>query len=80
MRTPLTDLDPLVRELVEIGRDGDFLDRGGRRERTVEIGSQLYSSGGMDAMLSAHQEVQYWTPFQARNLELAWDGIGTWRG
>src|SRR4051812_40084385 len=78
-RTPWADLDPLVRELVQIGRTSGFLERDGRRERTEEIGEQLYVSGGMSAMRSAHQEVSYWLPQEARSLEIAWDDIGDWR-
>jgi hypothetical protein len=80
MRTPLAELPPLVRELVEIGRTGSFIQSDGRcDERTVEIGKQLYSSGGRDAMLYAHEEVSYWLPREARALEFAWDGIGGWQ-
>lgn len=46
----------------------------------VEIGEWLHHIGGMSAMLAAHQQISYWVPAKARSLEMAWDGIGDWRG
>ncbi|MEU3622966.1 hypothetical protein BS329_20415 [Amycolatopsis coloradensis] len=81
-RTPLAELHPLVRELVEIGSrgEGGFLTEDGRDdERTREIGSQIYRSGGIAAMKAAHQQVAYWVPFKAPHLDRAWGGIGGWQ-
>lgn len=66
-------------ELLEIGANGGFLVRDGRRERTREIGAQLDARGGISAMRLAHQEVAYRMPFEASDLEWAWHGIGDWQ-
>lgn len=80
LRRPLGDLDPLVRELVGIGTRGGFLDSGDQEARTRRIGLALHRSGGMAAMVSAHEQVASWVPCEARALEQAWDGVGDWLG
>ena len=44
------------------------------------IGSILHEMGGMDEMLEAHARFKMLRPRAARNLEMMWDGIGSWRG
>lgn len=78
VRRPLSGLSPLVRELVQIGERGGFL--GQDRKRTEAIGGLLNQEGGKSAMLAAHEQVAAWVPYQARGLEMAWDGIGDWYG
>jgi hypothetical protein len=71
----------MIVELIEIGRDRGYLDReGSGYERTREIGRRLHDRGGRAAMLDAHSEVSCWLYFESRSLEMAWDGIGDWRG
>jgi hypothetical protein len=45
-----------------------------------EIGRQLDEAGGMEMMLAAHTLFRSYNPGLARNLEMVWDGIGSWRG
>jgi hypothetical protein len=47
-----------------------------------EIGQMLYEKGGMDLMRQVHAQFSYRCNIAgaARNLEIMWDGIGTWRG
>lgn len=45
-----------------------------------EIGQSLFDSGGKELMLTIHSMFKEKRPFVARNLEMVWDGIGTWRG
>ncbi len=80
IRRPIQELDPLTRELVEIGSAGGFLAPDGDEERTREIGMKLYTDGGMAAMQAAHEQVAAWLPYQARGLEFVWNGIGDWLG
>jgi len=47
--------------------------------RVVDIGYLLNSIGGYDAMLSVAKLVQAKDPVTARELEFAWNGIGTWQ-
>jgi HEAT repeat protein len=50
-------------------------------DRIREIGAWLDSQGGKPTMLEAHAEFAgRMSPGAARNLEMLWDGIGTWRG
>ncbi|WP_344109440.1 hypothetical protein [Kribbella alba] len=72
-RTPLDQLDPLVRELVRIGADGFQFSL-----RAKEIGKLLDHRGGIAEMRAAHEQVSNWHPDQARALERAWGGIGDW--
>ena len=44
------------------------------------IGSRLNEAGGMEMMLAAHTLFRSVNPGMARNLEMVWDGIGSWRG
>jgi hypothetical protein len=80
VRRPVGELDPLVHELIEIGAAGNFLTRGGPWERTREIGALLDARGGMSEMRAAHQQVESRFPMHGRALDMAWDGIGDWRG
>jgi hypothetical protein len=49
-------------------------------ENVRRIGSILHEMGGMDEMLEAHARFKMLRPRAARNLEMMWDGIGSWRG
>lgn len=44
------------------------------------IGSRLNEAGGMEMMLAAHTLFRSVNPGMVRNLEMVWDGIGSWRG
>jgi hypothetical protein len=72
----------LVQELAVIGQANGFLDRGPGEERTREIGRELEAYGGIEEMRTAHAHVSaYLTdPAGPRELERAWDGIGSWMG
>jgi hypothetical protein len=59
--------------------EGSFLDKK-TRPRTVEIGQALCRIGGHELMIKAHFEVSKLKGFSARSLEMAWDGVGDWRG
>jgi hypothetical protein len=74
----------LINELIAIGRvEGALLAPRGSdpRGRIQSIGSALNDVGGMELMLQAHAAVrQSLGPVRARELEAAWDGVGTWLG
>jgi hypothetical protein len=76
--------EDLINELIAIGRvEGALLaPRGSElRGRIQSVGSALNDIGGMELMLQAHAAVrQSLGPVRARELEAAWDGIGTWHG
>ncbi len=59
-------------------RPGGFLTSQAGEVR--EVGRQLDEAGGMDMMLQAHSIFQARNPAMARNLEMVWDGIGSWLG
>ena len=44
------------------------------------VGQRLNDAGGMDLMLQAHAMFASQNPGMARNLEIVWDGIGSWMG
>ncbi|NUS43989.1 MAG: DUF4328 domain-containing protein [Mycobacteriaceae bacterium] len=78
----------LVAELVTIGTTRGYLkpyEPGAGSiidGRTKEIGRQLHSRGGIDMMRSVHAAVAERVrhhPGLARELEHAWDGIGSWQ-
>jgi hypothetical protein len=76
-------LDPLVQELIVIGISGDFAisDRGTLKISSAarEIGARLNVQGGMWTMRAAHTAVSnHLGRIAAKNLEIAWDGIGEW--
>ncbi|WP_329387610.1 hypothetical protein [Streptomyces sp. NBC_01716] len=72
--------DRLTHELAETGRGRGFLSGKGR-PRTREIGAELELINGKQQMLEAHEYVRAELGVSAaRELEAAWDGIGTWRG
>ncbi|MBH0780877.1 hypothetical protein [Nocardia bovistercoris] len=76
-------LDAAVRELVTLGLAEGFLSPDGPGARTAEIGRQLDSAGGIDLMKAAHAVVASrvrHVPGMARELDVAWDGIGGWLG
>ena len=75
----------LIQELVRIGRKGapdhdsssNFLSTA--RGRAREIGQQLDQLAGREMMAAAHEVVRFdLGGVAARELELAWDGIGQW--
>jgi hypothetical protein len=77
----------LVDELIEAGRkyppDGQssshYLNTG--RSRAREIGILLEKEGGNNLMLIAHAKVSsILGGTAARELEVAWDGVGEWMG
>lgn len=74
-RTPIELLDPLIRELVEIGYSTDFLNS----KRVREIGELLHQQGGLAQMQSAYYELINWHNANTRGLSFAWDGIGDWQ-
>jgi hypothetical protein len=51
-------------------------------EPVKEIGRKLNEAGGKDLMLRAHAifSANAPGPGLARNLEMVWDGVGSWRG
>ncbi|MGH3756484.1 hypothetical protein [Actinophytocola sp.] len=74
-RTPTDLLDPLVRELVEIGYETDYRDS----ERVREIGKLLHARGGLPEMQDAYYELINWHNINARGLSSAWDRVGDWQ-
>ncbi|MGW6275940.1 hypothetical protein [Kribbella sp. NPDC055071] len=71
----------LISELIEIAETRPFLKAGGKPDwRTRLIGVQLNSIGGVGEMRAAHREVSRYLVRRgaARELEVAWDGIGEW--
>jgi hypothetical protein len=81
---PMGDLDlhAVVQELTEIGKAGKFLDEGPGEARARELGNQLDVHGGIEGMRTALAQVasRLPNPYVARELERAWDGIGSWLG
>ena len=78
----------VIAELVSIGQK-DASDRPGAssrflrqaKSRAREIGEQLNALGGNDYMLAGHEAVrQTLGAVAARELEVAWNGIGEWLG
>jgi hypothetical protein len=71
----------LLIELVAIGRGRGFLTSGGKDPRTREIGEDLNRINGKQAMLEAHATVEAELGrLKGRELEMAWNGIGSWMG
>jgi hypothetical protein len=75
MRIPFEQLDPQVRELVEIAIRHALVEN---EERVQAIGRALYAAGGHERMVAAHGQVHAWA-FEAPNLNAVWDGVGDWR-
>jgi hypothetical protein len=73
-RTPLERLDPLVRELVEMGYGSGY-----RNDRARKIGEILNDRGGLGHMQAVYYEVFNWHPVTARDLQGVWDRIGEWQ-
>jgi hypothetical protein len=72
--------DPLLAELAALGENSGFLSSSGR-QRTQEIGAQLNRRGGQRKMLSAHRAITAQLGREAvRELEVTWNGIGSWAG
>lgn len=80
------DPDEAVIELVQLyggTREGFYASANGPGENRVrDIGRELDARGGMELMRDAHARFARMTntPGGARNLEVMWDGIGSWRG
>lgn len=73
--------DQLLAELLEIGQNRGFLAGGRDDSRTREIGAELDQMDGMQKMLQVHAAVKAQLgQGHARDLERAWDGIGSWMG
>lgn len=73
-------LPALISELVRIGRTGSFQGDSEGALRTVTIGRCLDALGGGSLMYRVATEVvRQLGPFRQRDLDNAWDGIGTWR-
>ncbi|MEV5148489.1 hypothetical protein AB0L14_29880 [Streptomyces sp. NPDC052727] len=71
----------LLDELFAIAVTRGFLTGGGADPRTRTIGAELDGMGGLRSMLQAHAVVdRELGRSHARHLELAWDGVGEWRG
>ena len=77
-------LDECVDELVSIytRNPGGFLSDSPSAKPVKDIGRKLNDAGGMDLMLRAHEifSAKITGIGLARNLEMVWDGIGSWRG
>lgn len=72
--------DQLLTELAALGENSGFLSSSGR-QRTQEIGAQLNRRGGQRKMLSAHRAITAQLGREAvRELEVTWNGIGSWAG
>lgn len=81
------EVDGLVKELLEIGKEEDFLSEhpGGafnaqcQHRRTREIGNRLNTVGGIPLMWEVYHRVQQKSgQANADHLEYAWSGIGAW--
>lgn len=80
------EIDPLVAELVEIGRNCDFFsnpggsfDNKGYNIRAREIGTRLNEIGGIELMqLVYYRAMAILGPGFGRSLEVAWEYIGDW--
>ena len=77
-------LSDSVDELVRIytnNPDGFYSDSQSA-EPVKEIGKKLNDAGGFDMMLQAHEMFSARANIlgASRNLEMMWDGIGSWRG
>ncbi|KAG0054374.1 hypothetical protein BGZ83_011383 [Gryganskiella cystojenkinii] len=74
----------LITELIDVGlAEGALLGPRGSeiRERVQSIGSALNDAGGKKLMLQAHKTVRDRLGVtRARELEVAWDGVGDWLG
>lgn len=85
-RQPLPDIsDPdffpaCVERLVWLyqKRPGGYLTS--QADEVREVGRKLNEAGGMDMMLEAHAAFARQNGLMARNLEMVWDGIGSWAG
>ena len=88
------DVDLLVAELIQIGRTDGYLSEVWKPDRDTgkngnfngqykhprarEIGEDLYKRGGMHLMEAAYYRVRAALPREARSLEIAFGGIGSW--
>jgi hypothetical protein len=61
-------------------RGEGFVKGSGQDVHVRNLGSQLDDLGGFGLMREAHELFAEKRPRAARNLEMVWDGIGTWRG
>ena len=76
-----TRTDQLLDELAVIASTRGFLSMKGKDPRTREIGAELDRMNGMQKMRDVHRVVAAELGgVRARELEVAWDGIGDWRG
>ncbi|MDX3227181.1 hypothetical protein [Streptomyces sp. ME19-01-6] len=76
-----TRTDELLDELAAIARSRGFLRQGREDPRTREIGAELDRMNGMQKMRDVHRVVAAELGgVHARELEVAWDGIGGWQG
>jgi hypothetical protein len=56
-------------------------DRTRRTDRLIRLSAErLFESGGFELMKEAHALFAGERPRMARNLEMVWDGVGTWGG
>ncbi|CAL9664727.1 hypothetical protein SUDANB15_07139 [Streptomyces sp. enrichment culture] len=71
----------LLDELFAIAVLRGFLSAGAADARTRAIGTELKRMGGLHSMRQAHAVVYAELgPSHARQLEMAWDGVGAWLG
>lgn len=74
----------LITELIDVGlAEGALLAPKGSelQERVQSVGSALNDAGGKKLMLQAHETVRdRLGATRARELEVAWDGVGDWLG
>ena len=80
------DPDDAVIELLQLygaTREGFYPSSSGASETRVrDIGRQMDAQGGKELMREVHSKFARMTntPGGARNLEIMWDGIGSWQG
>ncbi len=73
-------LEKLVELYDSSPRGEGFITHSSSAEPVRRIGEDLNRIDGMDAMLLAHSLFAKARPQAARNLEMVWDGIGSWNG
>lgn len=73
-------------ELQAMSRDNECRDEhrccymGPHHQRTRELGKRLHRIGGFSLMLLIFDSIGFDNPGDARELDVAWHGIGMWEG
>ena len=75
-------LNELIRLYSSSPKGEGFITDSYAAEPVRKIGKELNAAGGFQLMLSVHNQfaATYNVRGTARNLEMVWDGIGSWRG